>query len=144
MPSLAVSVPGVESLIRDLARVSDWCNLWGMKLDVSKTKTMIVSSSPTMHHQSPPLTIATKMLKEFDDLDILGVTFYSKMTFEKHLRSVSRVSSQRLGILRKSSLVFQDRYLLGRCFRDFVLPVLEYFPAVLRSVADTHLKLLAV
>ena len=30
------------------------------------------------------------MLKESDDLVILGVTFDSKMTFEKHLRSVSR------------------------------------------------------
>ena len=26
------------------------------------------------------------MLKESDDLVILGVTFYSKMAFEKHLR----------------------------------------------------------
>ena len=32
------------------------------------------------------------MLKESADLDILGVTFDSKMTFEKHLRSVSRAS----------------------------------------------------
>ena len=32
--------------------------------------------------------------------------------------------------------------LLGRCFRGFVLPVLEYCPAVCCSAADTHLKLL--
>ena len=32
-----------------------------------------------------------------DDLVILGVTFDSKMTFEKHLRSVSRAASHRLG-----------------------------------------------
>ena len=32
-----------------------------------------------------------------DDLVILGVTFDSKMTFEKHLRSVSRAASQWLG-----------------------------------------------
>ena len=64
------------------------------------------------------------------------------MNFEKHLRSVSRVASQRLGILRKSWLVFHDRSLLGRCFQGFVLPVLEYCSAVWCSVADTHLKLL--
>ena len=38
------------------------------------------------------------------------------MTFEKHLRSVSRVASQRLGILRKSWRVFHDRSLLGDAF----------------------------
>ena len=64
------------------------------------------------------------------------------MTFEKHLRSVSRAASQRLFILRKSWRVFHDRSLLGRCFRGFVHPVLEYCSAVWCSAADTHLKLL--
>ena len=42
-----------------------------------------------MHSQSPPLTIGGTVLKESDDLVILGVTFDSKMIFENHLRSVS-------------------------------------------------------
>ena len=70
----------------------------GIKLNASKTKTKIVSRSRTMHPQSPSLTIGGTVLKESADLDILGVTFNSKMTFEKHLRSVSRAASQRLGI----------------------------------------------
>ena len=88
-----------------------------------------------MHPQSSPLTIGETLLKESDDLVILGLTFNSKTTFQKHLRSVSRAASQRLSILRKSWRVFQ-------CFRDFVLPVLEYCSAVWWSAADTHLKLL--
>ena len=44
--------------------------------------------------------------------------------------------------MRKSWRVFHDRSLLGRCFRGFVLPVLEYCSAVWCSAADTHLKLL--
>ena len=87
-------------------------------------------------------TIDVTVLKESVDLDILGVTFDSKLTFEKHLRSVSRAASQRLGILRKSWRVFHDRLLIVRCFWGFVLPVLEYYSAVWYSVADTHLKLL--
>ena len=38
--------------------------------------------------------------------------------------------------------MFRYRSLLGRCFRGFVLPVLEYCSAVWCSAADTHLKLL--
>ena len=53
-----VTSPGVRvtlavSLIRDLHRVSEWCDLWGTKFNASKTKTMIVSRSSTMHPQSP-------------------------------------------------------------------------------------------
>ena len=87
VPSLGVRVAVAESLIRDLGGVSEWCDLWGMKLNASKTKTMMVSRSRTMHHLSPSLTIRRTVLKESDDLVVLGVTFDSKMTFEKHLRS---------------------------------------------------------
>ena len=142
VPSPGVRVAVAESQSHDLGRVSEWCDLWGMKLNESKTKSMIVSRSRTMHPQSPPLTIGGSVLKESNDLVILGVTFDSKMTFEKHLRSVSRAASQRLSILRKSWRVFHDRSLLGRCFLGFVLTVLEYCSAVWCSAADTHLKLL--
>ena len=125
-----------------LIKVGAWCDLSGIKLNASKTKSLIVSRSRTMHPQSPALAIGGTVLKESDDLVILGVTFDSKMTFEKHIRSVSRAASQRLGILRKSWHVFHDRLLLGRCFRGFVLPVLEYCSAVWCSAADTHLRLL--
>ena len=70
------------------------------------------------------------------------MTLDSKMTFEKHLHSVSRAASQWLGILRKSWQVFHDRLLLGRCFTGFVLPVLEYSSAVWCSAADSYLRLL--
>ena len=129
-PSPGAKVAVAESLIRDLGRVSKWYEIWGMKLIASKTKTMIVSGSHTMYRQSPPLTIGRAVLKESDNLVILGVTFDSKMTFEKHLCSVSRAASQRLGILRKSWQVFHDISLPGRCFRGFVLLVLEHFSAV--------------
>ena len=54
VPSPGVRVTVSESLIRDLGRVNECCDLWGMKLNASKTKSMIVSVSRTMHPQSPP------------------------------------------------------------------------------------------
>ena len=53
VPYPDVRVAVAESLNRDLSSVSDLCNLWGMKLNSSKTKTMIVSRSCTMYPQSP-------------------------------------------------------------------------------------------
>ena len=131
-----------EPMNRDLNRISVWCDQWGMKLNASMNKIMIVSRSRAVHPQLTPLTLDTTVLKESADLVILGVTFDAKMTFEKHLCSVSRAAYQRLGILRKSWQVFHDGLLLRRCFLDFVLPVLEYCSAVWCSAADTHLRLL--
>ena len=52
VPSPGLRVAVAESLCRDLVKVNKWCDLWGMKLNASKTKTMIVSRSRTMHPQS--------------------------------------------------------------------------------------------
>ena len=147
VPSPGARITVGDSLNRDLVRVNAWCDLWGMKLNASKTKTMIVSRPRTMHPQSPPLTIDGTVMKEYDDLDIfdLWVDLWvdlDKLTFQKHIRSVSRGASLRLGILKKSWRVFHDKLLIGRCFWGFVLPVLEYCSAVWCSAAETHLKLL--
>ena len=109
--------------------------------NASKTETMIVFRSCTMHPQSSLLFIGRIVVKEYDGDDILGATSDSMRTFEKHVCSISTAASQRLGILRRSRRVFHDRLLIGRCFRGFVLPGFEYCCAVWCSAADTHFKL---
>ena len=54
--SLSINVAVAESMNRDLFQVSEWSDHCGMKLNASKTKTMIVS-------RSPPLTIGGTVLK---------------------------------------------------------------------------------
>ena len=49
LPSPGERAAVSESVNRDLNRVRVWCNLWGMNLNGSKTKTMIVSRSRTVH-----------------------------------------------------------------------------------------------
>ena len=77
VPSPDIRVTVAECKSCDLVKVSEWCDLWGMKLNASNTETMIDSRSRTMHPQSPALTIGGTVLKESDDLVILGVTFDS-------------------------------------------------------------------
>ena len=64
-----------------------------------------------MHPQSPILTIGGTVLNESDDFVILGVTFDSKMAFEKHQRSVSRAASQKLWILSPGECSMIDPFL---------------------------------
>ena len=96
MPSAGERVAVSESKNRDLNGVSVWCNLWGMKLNVSKTKTMIASRSRTVHRRLTSLTLDGAVLKESADHVILGVTFDAKMTFEEHLCCFQHCSSEAL------------------------------------------------
>ena len=78
-----------ESLNRDLNMVVCGVTLGDrMKLKASKTKTMIVSRSGTIHHLSTELTLDGTGPKESVDLVILGATLDAKMTFEQRIRHV--------------------------------------------------------
>ena len=90
-----------------------------MKLNASKTKTMTVFRSRTVYQNCFKLTIGGTVLKKSDGLVILGVTFYSKMIFEK-LRSVSRAASQMLGIFRS-----REKYSMIDCFLGDAFTVLS-------------------
>ena len=63
VPSPGVIEYSGRVMNRHLGKVSEWCDLGGIKLNASKIKTMIVSRSRTMHPQSNPLTIGETVLK---------------------------------------------------------------------------------
>lgn len=131
-----------ESLNRDLAKIHDWCSLWGMKLNASKTQCMTISRSRTLYPDHPDLFINNIALTSCESFKILGVLFDSKFTFEQHLRSVSSFVAQKIGLLRKSYKIFGDLSVLRKCFNAFILPCLEYCSPAWSSAAASHLKLL--
>ena len=59
------------------------------------------------------------------------MTFDARMTFEKHLRSVSKAASQRIGIFRKSWRVFHDQTMAMQP----VAVVLEYLVVKVSSIS---------
>ena len=131
-----------QSLNRDLERIHLWCNRWGMKLNPGKTKTLIISRSRTEEPPHPPLCISDTLLAESEFLTILGVTFDSRLTFERHLTNISANAARKLGIVRKASYIYNSDRINATCFRSFVLPLLEYCSPVWMSAAARDLALL--
>ena len=141
IPSPYMRSDVAESLNRDLSKISTWCNLWGMRLNHNSTQSMIVSRPRTVFPPHPDFLVGSTSLNSCEFFTILGVTFDSKFTFERHIRSISSVA-QKIGLLRKSFRIFGDHDVLLRCFNSFILPCLEYCSPVWSSAANSHLKLL--
>ena len=108
VPSPEMRSSIADSLNRDLVKISAWCRFWGMKLNTNKTQSMIVSRSRTLHPRHPDLILDNVPLTVSDSFKILGVIFDSKFTFESHIRSISSLTAQRLGLLRKCFKIFND------------------------------------
>ena len=130
------------SMNDDLAVISDWCSRWGMLVNPSKTRRMLISRSRTVEPLFPYLLIDGSVVEMISELKILGVILDSKLTFEKQVGAIAASALMRVGILRKTMSVFRDVAVVAKCFWAFILPVLEYCSPVWMSAATSHLSLL--
>ena len=139
-PAERVSV--ADSLNRDLRKIQSWCVTWGMKLNPSKTHSIIVSRSKTPLPPHPRLSLCGTLLEVSSSLKLLGVFLDDKLSFEKHLRSVASSVAQKTGLIRKCFRTLGNDVAVRRSFYAFILPCFEYCSVVWNSAADSHLKLL--
>lgn len=142
IPSPECRIEVAESLNRDLAKITSWCELWGMKLNAKKTHSIIISRSRTLAPPHPCLQVSGEQIEDVTHLRLLGVTLDPKLTFEKHIRSLSSTIAQKIGLLRKCYKTFACETTVIKSFYAFILPHFEYCSPVWNSAADCHLKLL--
>ena len=105
------------SLNRDLARIQEWCNHWCIILNPNKTK--VYSLVDPGLRALPMVTwscLWCVCIWASPNLDILGLKFDSKLTFEDDVRCIVSHVSQRIDILRfLSTNLFLWTPLLLRC-----------------------------
>ena len=86
------------SLNRDLASIQEWCNHWCMILNPNKTMALEVSTLRTVNPPHGDLIFSGVSICTTPNLDILGVKFDSRLTFEDHVRGIVSLVSQRSAI----------------------------------------------
>ena len=110
---------------RMIAKVQQGC----MILNPNKTKALVISRSRTVNHPHGNLVLSGVSIRASPNLDIIGVKFDSKRTFEDHVRGIVCRVSRRIGMLRLMKRIFVQTSVLLRCYFAFVLTILQYcFP----------------
>ena len=127
------------SLNRDLERMRIWADRWKVTFEPSKCKAMTISRKRNPTRLG--LQFGTTELAEKEELEILGVTIDSKLTWAKHISNISSRAGQRLGALRRvaSKLDVRDR---ATVYKAQVRSVMEYASLSWMSASSTTLGLL--
>lgn len=73
----------------------------GRKINANKTLSITIIRSRTLQPSHPCLHISSEQIKNISCILLLGVTYDSKMTFEKHICSMSSTIAKKTGLLRK-------------------------------------------
>ena len=134
-PAVAAS-PGTFLRFRSGAITCAWyCILVKLVLYI------VVSRSRTVRPPDGDWVLSGVLIGGSPNLDILGMKFDSKLTFEHHVRGIVSLVPQRIGLMRLVKHIFVDTSVLLRCYFPFVLPILEYCSPVWGSAAECHLQL---
>ena len=98
-PSVRVAVVG--TLNRDLESIADWCDRWGMEVNPSKTKALVISRSRTKYPEFPGLYLNGAPVEVVRELKLLGIILDRKLTFEAQIRSIVASTSSKLAFFVK-------------------------------------------
>ena len=142
IPSSQDRHAAADVLSRDITRILNWCELWGMKLNPSKSHDIIFGRSRTTFPPHPDIAVEGVVIPRCSILKLLGVTMDSKLTYEPHLRQVASSITQKVGLLRKCHKIYSSDDVVRNCFYSFILPHFEYCHSLWLSASECHLKLL--
>ena len=87
------------SLNRYFAKIQEWCNHCCMLLNFNKTKALVVSRSRTVSPPHGDFVLSGVSNGASSNLDILGMKFDSKLTFNDHVCGIVSRVPHRIGIL---------------------------------------------
>ena len=134
--SIAKRNAAVSSLNRDLAKIKAWADKWKVIFEPSKCQAMIISRKRTLFDCK--LCYGEKEITVTNEIKILGVTFDSKLTWNKQLSNVSGRAGQKLGALRRvaSKLSVPGR---ATVYKSQVRSTMEYSSLAWMGAAPTHL-----
>ena len=89
------------SLCKDLVMIQELCNHMCMILNPNKTMVLVISRSRTVNPAHGEVVLSGVSFHSGPNLDVLGVKFDSKLTFEDHVRGIVSRVSQKKCILRR-------------------------------------------
>ena len=114
-------------LQQDLLNLAMWCAKWRIKLNPEKTKVIIFFRSVLARKTEPNLKLYGETLKVYPCVEFLGVTFDSKLTFEKHFENIldsCNTKYHRLRLLANKKWGPSPSILI-QIYKQCVLPIFE-------------------
>ena len=126
-----------KRLRKDLRKLAKWCAKWRIKLNPEKIKVIIFSRSPLS--RKPVLKLYGERLKIYPQVKFLGITFDSKLTFQKHFEEILGRCNTRYHRVR---LIVNKKWgpspsTTLQIYKQCVRPIFEYGSLSTITTSDT-------
>ena len=130
-----------EKLQNILNELENFCSKWRIGINAAKTK-LLLFQIQRKQNTTPALWLRKEQLKYSEDAKFLGITFDSKLTFEKHINDIVARCRKRLNLLKAirgkswgaSPLTIMNTY------KSFIRPVIEYSCVLFAQAEESLLR----
>ena len=124
------SVNIVQSQLQSaLNKVLTWINNNKLILNVKKTKSMLIGSSPKIKNKSLDFYVNKERVEQVTEFKYLGLLIDSSLRWNKHIDMICNKLSQRIGFIRRIKY-FLQRHILILLYNTLVLPHLDNYNAI--------------
>ena len=124
-----------------------WADKWKMKLNSSKTKCMITSTSNADRKWNPELKIDSQLIKPVQEIKFLGITIGNDMRFVEHMNAITIKCRKRVNILKCLTTKNWGNSLEAQraLYIQYIRSVMEYASSSWNGwISETHHKKLQV
>lgn len=114
-------------LNRALNALHQWLQKW--RLEVNASKSQVIFFHPNRQITPPPVYINGEIIPRVTELTHLGVTYDSRLNFEKHIENKLKTAKQRLGMLRPTLQRLRNAGNLKTAtlvYTSLIRPIIDY------------------
>lgn len=127
----------IDKLSEDLSRVNSWLNVNKLKLNVNKTKYMILNNRKNSDMDNACVVMNGNEIERVNEFKYLGVIIDSRLNMKAHVEYICKKVAKKIGFLARISrkLPIQHRILL---YKSIISPHFEYCPSILFTCGENE------
>ncbi len=115
-----------DNLLNNVTNVQEWYTNNKLAVNVPKTKVMLVTNkNAPKNDQKLSITLNRHTLEQVKSMHYLGVDVHENLTWEVHVKSLTKVLSYKLFTLNKASK-YMNSTLLNIIYTRSIQPFLDY------------------
>ena len=118
----------------DLNLINEWLKQNDLIINESKSQYMTFGTNNTIN-----LKLNDVIIPEVKELKILGVIFDNRLSFEKHIDSLSLKTSRMTGIIKRVRYLLPD-FSLILLYKSLIESNLRYFCTIWRFTYESHIN----
>lgn len=129
----------INRINRDLEIITKWLQVKKLKLNISKTKFIVLSNRNTIEKRSVSIKIENLNLQQVDEIKYLGVIIDNRLNFRSNVQFIIKKVAKKISFLGRLSnrLSIQARILV---YKTIIAPHFEYCASILFLCQDGDLQ----